>query len=78
MKTSAGYVLFVLLIALLAPDGVQSARAQDASYSPLEYDESEAEREREKVIAPGEADPLPNNKVHYTPSRDTVVAGQGR
>jgi len=79
MKTNAGCVLVALLLALLSPVGMKSAMAQDASYPLPEYDEVESERERERVIyAPGEADPLLNNKIHYAASKDSALVRPAR
>jgi hypothetical protein len=74
MRTTAGRVLFALLLGLLAPEGVQCAMAQDASYPLQEYDEVEAERERERIIyAPGEADASLSNRTSYPAAKDTAV-----
>ncbi len=77
MRIIAGYVLPTFLLAVLASAEVQSVIAQDTSYPLQEYDDVESERDR-VMYAPGEADPLLNNKSHYAASKDSTIARPAR
>ncbi|MEJ7643224.1 MAG: hypothetical protein WKF87_01400 [Chryseolinea sp.] len=77
MRTSASCVFLTLLLAVLAPEGVRSAMAQDGSYSLPEDDEGELERER-VIYAPGEADPSQNSKILYSASKDSASVRPAR
>lgn len=62
MKMSLHHIFVILFLAILAPDGILSVQAQDASY-PTDSYESESVRERDRsVYTAGEYDPLLNNK----------------
>ena len=78
MKIKLHHVLFTLFLAILTPAGIHSIQAQDASYPLLDFDDSEADKEREKVMySPGEADPQLNNKVHVAAVKDSIASKPG-
>ena len=73
MKVKFHQILLAVFFAV-DPAGVQSLRAQDASYPLQESFDVEAERERERVIySPGEGDPLLNSKAHVVTARDSAL-----
>lgn len=73
MKIKLHHFLFTLYLALLAPAGILTLQAQDASYPILDSYDTEADKERDRVIySPGEADPQLNNKVHVSAAKDSI------
>ncbi len=63
MKMNLHHIFVILFLAAVAPDGILSVNAQDASYPVRDSYESEAVRERDRsVYTAGDFDPLLNNK----------------
>jgi len=78
MKIKLHHVLFTLSLAILTPAGIHSMQAQDASYPVLDSDDTEADKERDKVMySPGEADPQLNNKIQLTVAKDSTASKPG-
>jgi len=63
MKMNLHHIFVIFFLAAVAPDGILSVQAQDASYPIQDSYESETVRDRERsVYTAGDYDPLLNNK----------------